>query len=110
MSIALWWADAGVSVLLVVGFGIYTLAVWWTSAGWKNYAWRKTITDHLGEITKAEINKRDEQIARLSMTLDQEQRQVEQLRVKVRTMAALAAKQTETAGETARGYAEKDGE
>ena len=100
--IATWWSEAGISILLLLGWGVYTLSIWGISAAWKNHTWRQTIADHLGEITKAEIGKRDDKIAETSFALDTERKNAEQLRVKVKAMAALSGKQIDIAGNTCR--------
>lgn len=70
------------------------------TAKYKQYAWKQTITQHLGAITKSEIDKRDETIAKLNFELEGTKKHLKGMREKVQTMAGLAAKQVDVAGNT----------
>ena len=95
------WVDTYATYITIFFIGgAWTLTVIWITALRKNYLWKLTIKNHLGAITKSEIDKRDETIAKQSYELEGLRKQVRALREKVKIMAALAVKQIDTAGHT----------
>ena len=83
---------------------VVAITIWVTTLR-KNYLWRTTIQNHLGEITKSEIDQRDETIAKQSNEIKALQQSVNSLREKVQLMARLSDKAVETAGATHRRQA-----
>ena len=97
------WLRSNVGYLVVVmsAVGLSVFLIIGTSAV-KDYAWRSTIARYMDDISKEEIRKRDDTIKRLTVELEDETRQCESLRGKVKSMAALNEKSIEFAGETYR--------
>jgi carbonic anhydrase len=103
MTFMQWWGVYWQYFAVFAGGAIWTILVIAITAARKNYVWRYTVHEHLGEITKAEITKRDDQIGQQSFELDSLRKQVKNLREKVQVMAAMSDKQIEIAGNTYRG-------
>ncbi len=89
-----------ISVIISV-MGLAALTIFLTSL-WKDYAWQKTLGMYGDDISKNEIRKRDDTIKQLTAELEDETKQCESLRVKVKSMAAFGEKAIEIAGETYR--------
>lgn len=102
MTFFQWWEIYWQYFAVGVGTAVYTFIVVVITAKRKDYVWHHTIGQHLGEITKSEIGKMEAQVAKQSFELDTAQKHLKAMRDKVQTMAALASKQIELAGNTFR--------
>jgi hypothetical protein len=85
-----------------IGGSLWTLVVIAATLIWKGRAWKYTFMNFLDDITRQEVEARDNRIAALESELEDEKSQGEALRVKVRSMGALNEKSIEIAGNTYR--------
>ena len=88
----------GRQILPYVGFAIWSFLLVGVTLFIKNRIWMASITEHLDEISRAEIQKRDERIAKLEEALAAEKEYATNLFVKVRALTQLSEQQLQIAG------------